>query len=52
WLEFTALPLFRLLQPSLAVLRGVADQRRETDDSLIHRPPVTSAYLITTSNCE
>ncbi|KYN13382.1 hypothetical protein ALC57_14395 [Trachymyrmex cornetzi] len=36
-----------------AVLRGVADRRRETDDSLIiHRPPVTSAYLITTSNCE
>ncbi|KYN36197.1 hypothetical protein ALC56_09157, partial [Trachymyrmex septentrionalis] len=35
-----------------AVLRGVADRRRETDDSLIHRPPVTSAYLITTSNYE
>ncbi|KYQ52229.1 hypothetical protein ALC60_08844 [Trachymyrmex zeteki] len=35
-----------------AVLRGVADRRRETDDSLIHRPPVTSAYLITTGNCE
>ncbi|EGI58360.1 hypothetical protein G5I_13540 [Acromyrmex echinatior] len=127
WLEFTALPLFRLLQPSLsptlrvpeaaskelsypraahtdfppsspfpsttitlssstsasasspppeltpslvvtpptrapvylsghmvgeAVLKGVADRRRETDDSLIHRPPVTSAYLITTSNYE
>ncbi|KYM78793.1 hypothetical protein ALC53_10847 [Atta colombica] len=35
-----------------AVLRRVADRRRETDDSLIHRPPVTSAYLITTSNYE